>query len=158
MGPDETEKEKEKSQAIALKLKQNLLSNFYSVLSDNAPPTCPVDEQDDDHNETVNIFNELKIGVLNGTITSAFADSGATSYVGTTKDRARQAFIATGRQSNKAFRMPNGSVEEATTLDALQHRESASKGRTHRTIHRTRLAAQRIQIRQRKLYCDLQQG
>jgi hypothetical protein len=59
--------------------------------------------------------------VLNGTIPSAFADSGATSNVGTTKDRARQAFIATGRQSDKAFRMPNGLVEEATALDALQH-------------------------------------
>jgi hypothetical protein len=59
--------------------------------------------------------------VLNGTIASAFADSGATSHVGTKKDRDRQAFITTGRQSNKAFRMPNGSVEEATALDALQH-------------------------------------
>jgi hypothetical protein len=59
--------------------------------------------------------------VLNGTIASAFADSGATSHVGTKKDRDRQAFIATGRQSDKAFRMPNGSVEEATALDALQH-------------------------------------
>jgi len=59
--------------------------------------------------------------VLNGTIASAFADSGATSHVGRKKDHDRQAFITTGRQSNKAFRMPNGSVEEATTLDALQH-------------------------------------
>jgi len=93
---DETEKEKEKSQAKALNLKQNLLSNFYSLLSDHAPPTCPVDEQDDDHNETVNNINELKIGVLNGTIPSAFPDSDATSNVGTTKDRGRRAFIATG--------------------------------------------------------------
>ena len=59
--------------------------------------------------------------MLNGTIPSAFADSGATSNVGTTKDRARRAFIATGRQSDKAFRMPNGSVEAATALDVLQH-------------------------------------
>jgi hypothetical protein len=41
--------EKEKSQAIALNLKQNILSNFHSILSDNAPPTCQVKEQDDDH-------------------------------------------------------------------------------------------------------------
>ncbi len=80
-----------------------------------------MDEQDDDHNEMVNNFNELKIGVLNGTIPSAFADSRATSNVCTTKDCARQAFIATGQQSDKAFRMPNGSIEEATALDALQH-------------------------------------
>jgi len=59
--------------------------------------------------------------VLNGTITSAFADSCATSHVGTKKDRDRQAFITRDRQSDKAFRMPNGSVEEATALDALQH-------------------------------------
>ncbi len=59
--------------------------------------------------------------MLYSTIPSAFADSGATSNVGTTKDRAPQAFFATGRQSDKAFRMPNGSVEEATALDALQH-------------------------------------
>ena len=114
-------KKKENSQAISLKLKQNLLSNFYSILSDHAPPTCPVDKQDDDHNETVNNINELKIEVLNGTILSAFTDSGATSNVGTTKDRDRRAFIATGRQSDKAFRMPDGLVEEATALDALQH-------------------------------------
>ncbi len=69
--------------------------------------------------------------MLNGTIPSAFADSGATSNVGTTKDRARQAFIATGRQSHKAFRMPNGSVEEATTLDTLQHRLRAPARDVH---------------------------
>ena len=113
--------EKENSRAIALKLKQNLLSNFYSILFDHAPPTCPVDEQDDNHNETVNNIDELKIGVLDGTIPSAFADSGATSNVGTTKDRARRAFILTDRQSDKAFRMPNGSIEAATAMDALHH-------------------------------------
>ncbi len=59
--------------------------------------------------------------MLNGTIPSAFTDSGATSNVGTTKNRARQAFNATGQQSDKAFHMPNGSVEEATALDTLQH-------------------------------------
>jgi hypothetical protein len=90
-------------------------------LSDNAPPTCPVDEQDDDHNEKVQTISALKLGVLNGTIPSAFADSGATSNVGTTKDRARRAFVPTGRQSTKAFRMPNGSIEPATTTDLLQH-------------------------------------
>jgi len=59
--------------------------------------------------------------VLNGTIASAFADSDATSHVGTKKDRVHQAFITTDRQSDKAFHMPNGLVEEATALDALQH-------------------------------------
>ena len=71
--------------------------------------------------EQVNNINELKQGVLDGTIPSAIADSGATSSVGTKKDRKRNVFVATGRQSDKAFRMPNGEVEEASDMDELQH-------------------------------------
>ena len=71
--------------------------------------------------EQVNNINELKQGVLDGSIPSAIADSGATSSVGTKRDKKRNAFVATGRQSDKAFRMPNGKVEEASDMDELQH-------------------------------------
>ncbi len=42
--------------------------------------------------------------------------------VGTKRDRKRNAFIATRRQSDKAFRMPNGEVEEASNMDKFQHK------------------------------------
>jgi hypothetical protein len=86
LGHDKAEKEKEKSQAIALKLKQSLLSNFDSVLSDNALPTCQVREQDEDHNKMVYNTNKLKEGLMNGSIPSAFADSTATFSIRTKKD------------------------------------------------------------------------
>ena len=69
--------------------------------------------------EQVNNINKLKQGVLDGSIPSAVADSGATSSVGTKSDRKKNAFVATGRQSDKAFRMPNGDVEEASNMDEL---------------------------------------
>ncbi len=105
---------------MALKLKLTLSSNFYSILTNNAPPTCQVDEQDDDPVEQVNNINELKQGVLDGSIPSAVADSKATSSVGTKRDRKRNALVATGHQSDKAFRMPNGEVEEASNMDKFQ--------------------------------------
>ena len=71
--------------------------------------------------EQVNNINELKQGVLDGTIPSAIADSGATSSVGTKRDKKRNAFMATWRQSDKAFRMPNGEVKEVSDMDELQH-------------------------------------
>jgi hypothetical protein len=98
-----------------------LSSNFCLILTDNAPPTCQVDEQDDDPVEQVNNINELKQGVLDGSIPSAVANSGATSSVRTKRDRKRNAFVATGRQSDKAFRLPNGKVEEASNMDKFQH-------------------------------------
>jgi hypothetical protein len=98
-----------------------LSSNFYSILTDNAPPTCQVDKQDDDPVEQVNNINELKQGVLDGSIPSVVANSRATSSVGTKRDRKRNAFVSTGRQSDKAFRMPNGEVEEASDMDEFQH-------------------------------------
>jgi hypothetical protein len=97
-----------------------LSSNFYSILTDNAPPTCQVDEQDNDPVEQVNNINKLKLGVLDGSIPSAVADSGVTSAVGTKRDRKRNTFVATGRQLDKAFRMPNGEVEEASNMDKFQ--------------------------------------
>ncbi len=92
-------------------------SNFYSILTDNAPPTCQVNEQDDDPIEQVNNINELKQGFLDGSIPSAVADSGATLSVGTKRDRKRNVFVATGCQSDKAFRIPNGEVKEASNID-----------------------------------------
>ncbi len=67
----------------------------------------------------VNDINKLKEGVLNGSIPSAFADSAATSNVGTTKDRSKFAFVSTRQKSNKVFHMPNGALEAATAMDEL---------------------------------------
>jgi hypothetical protein len=64
---------------------------------------------------------QLKAGVHDGSIPSAVADTGATSSIETTKDKCRNAFIPTGRQSTKAFHMPNGAVEVATDVDKLHH-------------------------------------
>ena len=69
----------------------------------------------------INNINDLKQGVLDGSIPLAIADSGATLSVGTKRDKKRNAFLVTGRQSDKAFRMPNGKVEKATSMDKLQH-------------------------------------
>jgi hypothetical protein len=71
--------------------------------------------------EQVNSINKVKQGVLDGSIPSAIADSGATSSVGTKRDKNRNAFVTTGRQLDKAFRMPNGKVKEASDMDELQH-------------------------------------
>ncbi len=62
-----------------------------------------------------------KKGVLDGSIPSAVTDSGATSSIGTKRDRNRKAFAPTGQKSDKAFRMPNGKVEEASNMDELHH-------------------------------------
>jgi hypothetical protein len=90
------------------------MTNYYSILDNTAPPTCQFDKQDDDHVEQVNNINKLKQGVLDGSIPSAVADSGATSSVGLKRDRKTNAFVATGRQSDRVFRMPNSDVEEAS--------------------------------------------
>jgi hypothetical protein len=92
------------------------------VLSDNASLICQVKEQDEDHNEMVYNTNELKDGVLNGSIPSVFADSAATSSIGTKKDQSRNAFVLTGQQLDKAFHVPNGAVEAATAMDKLHHK------------------------------------
>jgi hypothetical protein len=65
--------------------------------------------------------HQLKAGVCNGSIPSAVANTGATSSVGKTKDKCRNAFIPTGRQSTKAFHMPNCTVEAAMDVDKLHH-------------------------------------
>ncbi len=118
---DDNEQRKAKNKAIALKLKLNLTANYYSILDNTAPPTCQVDKQDNNHMEQVNNINELKQGVFDGSIPSAATDNRATSSVGTKRDRKRNAFVATGRQLDKAFRMPNCNVEEASDMDELHH-------------------------------------
>jgi hypothetical protein len=58
---------------------------------------------------------ELRRGVLDGSIPSAVVDSGATSSVGTPTDP----FAKTGQQSNKVFCLPNGATEEAREIGEL---------------------------------------
>jgi hypothetical protein len=91
------------------------------MLTDRAPPTYQGNKQDDDHCEQANnmIEQQLKAEVRDGSIPSAVANTRATSSVGTMKDKHRNAFIPTGRQSTKAFHMPNGTVEAATNMDEL---------------------------------------
>jgi hypothetical protein len=74
-------------------------------------------------------YAKLKRGVLNRTIPSAIVDSGATSSVSTPTDP----FSATGRTSNKIFRLPNGATEAASEI-----RELATKVRAPaRDVHIT---------------------
>jgi hypothetical protein len=87
----------------------------------NASPPCQVKEQDNDHDEQVNNINKIKKGVLGGSIPFDVADSGATSSVGTKRDRNRKAFAPTGQKSDKVFCMPNGKVEKASNMDELHH-------------------------------------
>jgi hypothetical protein len=56
-------------------------------------------------------------GVLNGSILSTAADSGATSSVGTKADICH--FIRTGHQSDKIFRMPNGTTKHTSKIGHL---------------------------------------
>jgi hypothetical protein len=64
---------------------------------------------------------KLKAEVHDGSIHSTVANTGATSSIGITKDKRRNAFISTGRQSTKAFHMPIGTVEVAMDMDELHH-------------------------------------
>ena len=67
------------------------------------------------HVQTYNHDDEaLRLGVLDGSIPSAAADSGATSSVGTKSDS--QHFISTGKRSDKTFRLPNGALETAREI------------------------------------------
>jgi hypothetical protein len=61
--------------------------------------------------------DELRRGILNGSIPSAAADSGATSSIGTKRDSRH--FISTGRKSDKTFRMPNGALESVLDIGHL---------------------------------------
>jgi hypothetical protein len=60
---------------------------------------------------------ELQRGVLDGSIPSAAANSGATSSVRTKSDSRH--FISTGKKSDKTFRMPNRALESALDIGHL---------------------------------------
>ena len=62
-----------------------------------------------------------KRGVLNGSIPSVIADSGATSHVGTALDAYKGAFIPTGKRSHKVFELPNGTNKPASKIQELHH-------------------------------------
>jgi hypothetical protein len=94
-----------------------------------APPPCQVKAQETSsprkrinnitkHNP---LHNQIKQGVLNGSIPSTIADSGVTSHVGTTKNSAQQAFIPTGQPSHKVFQLPNGMQTQASNIHHLHH-------------------------------------
>jgi hypothetical protein len=57
---------------------------------------------------------ELRCRVLNGSISSAAANSGATSSIRTKTDS--RYFISTGKKSDKTLRMPNGGLESALDI------------------------------------------
>ena len=99
------------------------------ILSNTAPPPCQVKEQDHPPpRERVNIMRSItnrtqsiRRRVLNGSIPSAIADSGATSHVGTTKDSSKHAFIPTGKPSTKVFQLPDGTRTPASDIQQLHH-------------------------------------
>ena len=57
---------------------------------------------------------ELRRGIMDGTIPSTIADSGATSGVGTADDPSHR----TGEPSDKRFTLPSGAVIQATEIAA----------------------------------------
>jgi hypothetical protein len=81
--------------------------------------------------------NEPKEGVLNGSIPSTFVDSAATSSDRTKKDQARNAFVLTGQQLDKAFCMPNGAVEAVTAMDKLHHELQLPTIDVYKLYHRS---------------------
>ncbi|KAL7476218.1 hypothetical protein ACHAW6_002094 [Cyclotella cf. meneghiniana] len=59
--------------------------------------------------------------VLDSSIPSANAGSGATSHVGTMKDSSKQAIIPTGIPSHKVFQLPDGTQTPASNIHQLHH-------------------------------------
>ncbi len=53
--------------------------------------------------------------------TTAVANSGGTSNVGTKKDEVKQAYIPTGKQSSKVFQLPDGTRTPASNKCLLHH-------------------------------------
>jgi hypothetical protein len=68
-----------------------------------------------------NRTQSIRRRVLDGSIPSAIADSGATSHVGTTKDSSKHAFIPTGKPSTKVFQLPDGKRTPASDIQQLHH-------------------------------------
>ena len=65
--------------------------------------------------EREKVNDEIKKGVLNGTIPSAVYDSGATAHAGMPDSP----FIPTGKKSDKIFQVPTGDIIEATEIMEL---------------------------------------
>ncbi len=94
--------------------------NYYSILSDTAPPPCQVKAQVTSSTNIATI-NKIRQGVLDGSIPSAVANSGATSNVGTKKDKAKQAYNLTRKRSSKIFQLPDGTRTPASIICLLHH-------------------------------------
>ena len=94
--------------------------NYYSILSNTAPPPCQVKAQVTSSTHTAHI-NKIRQGVLDGSIPSAVADSGATSNVGTKKDKAKQAYIPISNRLSNIFQLPNGTKTPASNICLLHH-------------------------------------
>ncbi len=101
------------------KITPDLLSNYYSILSNIALPPCQVEEQEyaNNVNDITALKKFIKKGVLNGYTPSFVTDSTATSSVGTPT----ASLIPTGRISNKNFQLPDGMRTAAATVSKLVH-------------------------------------
>jgi hypothetical protein len=66
-------------------------------------------------------INKIRQGVLDGSIPSAVADSGATTNIGTKKDKAKQAYIPTGKGSSKIVQLTNGTRTPASNMCLLHN-------------------------------------
>jgi len=73
--------------------------------------------------------DEMRCGVLNGTIPSAVADSGASSNVGTKDDPCPR----TGKPSNKVFILPGGQTVTATEMATYPFNVRAPASEIHIT-------------------------
>jgi hypothetical protein len=67
------------------------------------------------------LTQSIRRGVLGGSIPSAVADSGATSYVVTKKDSSKHAVVPTGKPSTKVFQLPDGTRTPASDIQQLHH-------------------------------------
>ncbi len=94
------------SKATFSKTTPDLLSNYYSILSDIALPPYQVEEQEcaNNLNGITALVKFVKKGVLNGSVPSIVLDSAATSNVGTPT----ASLIPTGCTSKKFFLLPDG--------------------------------------------------
>ncbi len=118
MGLDEVHKN-DISKAAFSKIRPDLLSNYYSILSDIAPPPCQVEEQEyaNNINDITALEKLIKKGVLNGSIPSIVVDSTATSSIG----NPTAPLIPTGRISNKKIQLPDRTQTAAATVNKLAH-------------------------------------
>ncbi len=107
------------SKAAFSKIRPDLLSNYYSILSDIAPPPCQVEEQEYANNvkDITALEKFIKKGVLNGSIPPIVEDSAATSSVSTPT----APLIPTRHIYNKIFQLPNGTRTAAATVSQLAH-------------------------------------